>query len=350
MSDTESYFIAGTDTEVGKTFTTCALLHRARADGRTALAMKPIAAGAEEVDGRLINEDAAALTQACSFDPGLELLNPICLAEAIAPHIAAANEGVRIEPEPIFRARDALAAQADLLLIEGVGGFRVPLDDDYDTADLAVALGAPVILVVGLRLGCINHALLTVDAIAARGLPLAGWIGNAIDPEMSRREENLTALEARIDAPLLGTLPHLAGGDARELADRLSLPAPHEPSNAVLILDSAAELGPAHRGRVVVTGSHGGASAARYAAAVKPALVFFNDAGGGKDDAGYTGLALLDEAGIAAACYAHDSACIGDGRDAFGNGRVSRANLLASGLGVRAGDPVVAAATLASGS
>lgn len=345
----ETYFVAGTDTEVGKTFATCALLHCARAAGRTALALKPVAAGATQIEGRRINDDAAALRAGGSFDPGLDLLNPYCLSAAVAPHIAAAQEGTVIERERILAARDRLAAQAELLFIEGVGGFRVPLRSGYDTADLAVDLAAPILLVVGLRLGCINHALLSAEAIAARGLELAGWIANSIDPGMLCRDENLDALRERIDAPLLGVLPFEPAGRPDRLAPHLTLPAPcHPGGNTILVVDSAAELGLAHRGRVVITGSHGGTSAAAYAARARPALVFFNDAGGGKQGAGFAGLSDLQQAGIAAACYAHDSACIGNGWDAFGNGRVSHANRLGEALGVRIGDPVVAAATAAA--
>ncbi|HMY48929.1 MAG TPA: dethiobiotin synthase [Rhodocyclaceae bacterium] len=219
-----AYFITGTDTEIGKTFSTCALLHAARAQGLRALGMKPVAAGAEWVNGEFLNEDAARLRAAGSFDPGLALLNPYCLASPIAPHIAAREEGVRIEPARIRTAFDTLRAQADLLLVEGVGGFRVPLGDDYDSADLARDLGLPVILVVGLRLGCINHALLSAEAIAARGLTFAGWIANRVDPAMLRVDENLAALQKGLPAPLLGVLPFREDRDAALAATALRLP------------------------------------------------------------------------------------------------------------------------------
>ncbi|HMV63014.1 MAG TPA: dethiobiotin synthase [Zoogloea sp.] len=219
-----AYFITGTDTEIGKTFSTCALLHAARAQGLRALGMKPVAAGAEWVNGEFLNEDAARLRAAGSFDPGLALLNPYCLASPIAPHIAAREEGVRIEPARIRTAFDSLRAQADLLLVEGVGGFRVPLGDDYDSADLARDLGLPVILVVGLRLGCINHALLSAEAIAARGLTFAGWIANRVDPAMLRVDENLAALQKGLPAPLLGVLPFREDRDAALAATALRLP------------------------------------------------------------------------------------------------------------------------------
>lgn len=219
-----AFFITGTDTEIGKTFVTCTLLHAARNRGLTAIGMKPIAAGAETVNGEFINEDAARLRAAGSFDPGLTLLNPYCLTSPIAPHIAAAEEGVRIDAGRIHDAFAALKTQADVVFVEGVGGFRVPLDDDYDTADLARDMGLPVILVVGMKLGCINHALLTAEAIAARGLNLAGWVANRIDPAMLRFEQNLDALRQRLSAPLLGIVPFQADGNPAAAAGALKLP------------------------------------------------------------------------------------------------------------------------------
>jgi len=219
-----AFFITGTDTEIGKTFVTCALLHAARARGLSAVGMKPVAAGAETVKGEFINEDAARLRAAGSFDPGLALLNPYCLASPIAPHIAAAEEGLRIEAGRIQEAFATLRTQADVVLVEGVGGFRVPLSDDYDTADLARDLGLPVILVVGMRLGCINHALLTHEAVAARGLHLAGWIANQVDPAMLRFGQNLDALVARLPAPLLGVARYQPDRDPAKAAADLKLP------------------------------------------------------------------------------------------------------------------------------
>ncbi len=340
-------FIAGTDTEIGKTFATCALLHRARRDGLNAIGMKPVAAGAIRHGNRWCNEDALALMAAADTDLPYEAINPVCLREAIAPHIAAALEQATIAPGPILAAAQRLADACDLLLIEGVGGFCVPLGPDYDTAMLARDLAAPVVLVVGMRLGCINHALLTAEAIRARGLRLVGWIANEVAPGMSRFDENLAALDARLACPRLGVLPYRQDGDAGAVASALSLPtvAPPLPGAAIAILDSAAELAGAHAGRVVITGSHGGVSAARYALAARPRLCFFNDAGEGKDGAGISALALLESHGLAAACYGHLSARIGDARDAFGNGKVTRVNGLAEGLGVLPGMSVVEAAS-----
>ena len=219
-----AWFIAGTDTEIGKTFITCALLHTARRAGFSALGMKPIAAGAERVGGEWLNEDAARLRAAGSFDPGLVDLNPVCLRSPIAPHIAAAEEGIAIDEGAILAAYQRLCVHADVVLVEGVGGFRVPLGPDRDTADLAVAFGLPVILVVGMRLGCINHALLTADAIRARGLNLAGWVANQVDPAILRIDENIAAIDDRIEAPCLGRVPHLTNGRPDQVTT-LHLPA-----------------------------------------------------------------------------------------------------------------------------
>jgi len=206
------YFITGTDTEIGKTFVSCTLLHAARAAGLTAVGYKPIAAGAEEIDGMWSNEDARRLQSASSPGFTLDEINPLCLREAVAPHIAAAAEDIALDVPPLVAGFERLAERADCVLVEGVGGFRVPLDDRLDTADLALALRLPVIMVVGMRLGCINHALLTAEAIAARGLTLAGWVANTLSPRMNRFDENLAALAARLPAPLLGVVPFSEAG------------------------------------------------------------------------------------------------------------------------------------------
>ena len=221
-----AYFVAGTDTEIGKTYASCALLHAFRTRGQRAVGMKPIAAG---VDAAGLNEDVEALIAASSADLAAPisraLVNPYCFADPIAPHIAAEEAGVRIDAETVKHALTELAesTNADIVIVEGVGGFLVPLGTELDAADLAVTLGLPVILVVGMRLGCINHALLTAQGIRARGLPLAGWIANCIDPAMLRLEENLAALQQRLAAPLLGTLP-FAPKAAEAAARYLNLP------------------------------------------------------------------------------------------------------------------------------
>ena len=214
-----AWFVTGTDTEVGKTFATCALLLALRRRGIQAVGMKPVAAGVD-ADGR--NDDVERLIAASAITAPRELVNPYLFAPAIAPHIAAEEVGRSIELAHIADALNRLRPLTDAVLVEGVGGFCVPLGRETDTADLAQELGLPVILVVGLRLGCINHALLTCQAIAARGLTLAGWIANRIDPAMSRWEENLSALRERISAPLLGVIPPSCTPEAA--ADALSLP------------------------------------------------------------------------------------------------------------------------------
>jgi len=216
------FFIAGTDTHIGKTLVAAALLHAYGGLGYRVLGMKPVAAGAEMIDGVWVNEDVAMLRAAGNVQAAPELLNPYLFREAIAPHIAADHKGVRIEIPRIRAAYDALAAQADVVLVEGVGGLLVPLSEHKDAADLAVALNLPLILVVGMRLGCINHALLTLEAITTRGLKLAGWVANRVDPAMPAYHENLATLSKRLPAPLLAELPFMASADPQRAAHFLS--------------------------------------------------------------------------------------------------------------------------------
>ena len=199
-----AWFVAGTDTEIGKTFVACALLHALRNQGFSTIGMKPVAAGTDE-NGR--NDDVEALLAAASVKAPRELINPYLFAPAIAPHIAAVEENRPIDIERIAQSFAALRPLADALVVEGVGGFCVPLGPRIDAADLAQRLALPVILVVGMRLGCINHALLSAQAIEARGLTLAGWVANRIDPQMARFDENLESLKERLTAPLLGVIP-----------------------------------------------------------------------------------------------------------------------------------------------
>lgn len=208
-----AYFVTGTDTGVGKTTISSALVHQFAASGLRSVGMKPIASGCLMHDGVLLSEDVQQLQAASNLALPLADINPYAFAPAIAPHIAASQAGVEISLAPIQLAFARLQAAADVVIVEGVGGFCVPLNDTLDTADLAVALGLPVIMVVGLRLGCINHALLTAEAIAARGLNLVGWIANRIDPEMSMQEENLAALRQRLHAPCLGDVSWVEAGD-----------------------------------------------------------------------------------------------------------------------------------------
>ncbi|RJF95442.1 dethiobiotin synthase [Noviherbaspirillum saxi] len=209
MSANIAYFITGTDTGIGKTLTASALLHALVQTGVRVAGMKPVAAGAELRDGVLHNEDIDALEGAANVVLPLSLTTPYLLREPAAPHIAAALEGVRLEPGHILDSYRQVAAAADAVVVEGVGGFCVPLTEQFDTADLAQRLALPVVMVVGLRLGCLSHALLTAEAIAARGLQLAGWVANVVDVEMCYQADNIDTLRTRLPAPLLGVIPRL---------------------------------------------------------------------------------------------------------------------------------------------
>ena len=203
------FFITGTDTEIGKTFVTAALTRALSATGRRVAPIKSLAAGQEFVDGRWVNEDVATLLAAQNLGLLDADVGPLQFREPCAPHIAAKLEGGTIDRDALLAAIRATAAKADITLVEGVGGFRVPLTDRWDTADLAVDLGLPVILVVGLRLGCINHALLTAEGIRARGLELAAWVANTADPHQPHVADNLASLQAGLRAPCLGHIPRL---------------------------------------------------------------------------------------------------------------------------------------------
>ncbi|MFE8643830.1 dethiobiotin synthase [Sphingomonas sp. NCPPB 2930] len=210
-------FVTGTDTGVGKTLASAGLLHALARHHARVVGMKPIAAGAELHGGVLANDDVLALRAASTLAVPPVLDNPVLLPDPLSPHIAALRAGTRIDIADIVRSYRALAARADAVVVEGAGGFHVPLSDTETGADLARALGLPVVLVVGLRLGCLNHAALTADAVRARGLPLAGWIANRIDPQMLAPQDNLRWLAQRLDAPLLADIPHQAVPDARAL-------------------------------------------------------------------------------------------------------------------------------------
>jgi dethiobiotin synthetase len=202
------FFVTGTDTGVGKTLISSALVHHFALEGYRSVGLKPVAAGCEWKDGRLLSDDVAQLRAASNVALPLEIINPYAFEPPLAPHVAADMAGQRIEMQPILEAFYQAAAAADIVVVEGVGGFRVPLNDSEDTADLAARLALPVILVVGMRLGCLSHALLTAECIFARGQKLAGWIANTIDPQMSAFQENLQSLEKRIPAPCLGVVSY----------------------------------------------------------------------------------------------------------------------------------------------
>jgi dethiobiotin synthetase len=207
----QSYFVVGTDTNVGKTYVASALLRHFVSSGKRALGMKPVASGCELSEygiwqGQLVNDDVVALYEAGNVPAALELINPYHFEPAIAPHIAAEKAGVGIDLDLIVRSYHALAEMAEVIVVEGAGGFFVPVNDQQTLADLAVKLNLPIILVVGMRLGCINHALLTVEAIKARGLKLAGWVANQVEPDMPMFAENLVSLQQRIESPCLSVV------------------------------------------------------------------------------------------------------------------------------------------------
>jgi dethiobiotin synthetase len=204
----KAYFITGTDTGVGKTLVACALLQAFVRQGNKAVGMKPVAAGCVETPAGLCCEDVDNLRAAGNVAAPQEWVNPYALISPVAPHIAAEQGGVEVSLEKIDRSFRQLREMADVTVVEGIGGFVVPLNARQDTADMAEMLGLPVILVVGMRLGCINHALLTAQAIRHKGLRLVAWVANRIDPDMSAFDENLHALEIRLAAPLLGIIPY----------------------------------------------------------------------------------------------------------------------------------------------
>ena len=217
-------FVTGTDTGIGKTRASTMLLRAYRARGRRAIGMKPVASGCRETVQGLRNDDADALIAASDPPPSYALCNPFALPLPIAPHLAAREAGIEIVLAPIEKAYRQLATLADRIVVEGIGGWSVPLSGTLMQADLVRALDIPVVLVVGLRLGCLNHALLTARAIALDGCAFAGWIANRIDPSMAHADANLDTLRTRIAAPLLGVIEHAAEHD-RDHGETLALTA-----------------------------------------------------------------------------------------------------------------------------
>ena len=220
MSNT--YFIAGTDTGVGKTLVATAMLRLAEQKGLSTLGLKPVSAGCDFVDEQWMNDDARDLMLTSTTNPNYANVNPMALRTAMAPHIAAHQESIDIQLAKLADHCRAQLSNADFCVIEGAGGWQVPLNDSETMADLAINIGCPVILVVGMRLGCINHALLTADAIRHAGLTLAGWVANHIDQTMIAADENVESLHSRLGAPLLGTIPALTNTDLA--AEYLRLP------------------------------------------------------------------------------------------------------------------------------
>lgn len=206
MQSKQAFFITGTDTNVGKTYVACKLINDYVAQGYKVIGMKPVAAGCEFIDGAWVNEDVLKLEAASNIKAPRNLTNPYSFKQPIAPHIAAELAGVNIEINVIKQAYDALTELADIVIVEGAGGFLVPLNKTENIGDLAVTFSIPIILVVGMKLGCINHTLLTVEAIQARNLTLHGWVANAIDPNMRVAAENEATLVQAIQAPKLFSL------------------------------------------------------------------------------------------------------------------------------------------------
>lgn len=219
-----AYFITGTDTEIGKTTIAAGLLHAARLAGLSTAAAKPVASGCDITAEGLRNADALALLGECSLPLAYEQVNPFAFEPAIAPHLAAREMGVELSVAALSGpVRSVLELGADFTVVEGAGGWRVPLAGEESLSDLAVTLGLPVILVVGVRLGCINHAVLSAEAILRDGLQLAGWVANIVDPQTSRLEENLATLAERLPAPCIGRVPRLSSATPAAVAAHLDL-------------------------------------------------------------------------------------------------------------------------------
>ena len=219
-----SLYVTGTDTGIGKTLASRALLHALRGHGLRALGMKPVASGCERIDGEWKNADALALLEAGDPRADYANVNPFALEHPLAPELAARDAGIEVALQPILDAHARLAARADALIVEGVGGWAAPLSATLMQADLVRALQVPVLLVVGLRLGCLNHALLSARAIAQDGLHLAGWIASHVDPAMERVDDNIAMLRERMPATCWGVLPHVSDADPAALARYFRIP------------------------------------------------------------------------------------------------------------------------------
>jgi len=218
------WFVTGTDTGVGKTLVSAALINLLANKGERVAGMKPVASGCHNTEHGLRNDDAEMLINAANVDADYDDINPYCFEPAISPHLAAREAGVKIELENVFNHFEIIRQQADTTVVEGVGGWMAPLGHVITNEHMAKTLGLPVILVVGLRLGCINHALLTARAIEAAGMVLAGWVANTRDPDMERLEENINTLVARLSAPLLGQVPQLIEINYKAVSHHISLP------------------------------------------------------------------------------------------------------------------------------
>ncbi len=210
MSKTEGFFVTGTDTEIGKTLVAGALIYKFREHGMNALGFKPVAAGTyQDSEGKVLNEDIETLRIAANIEPSQMMSSPYVFDMPIAPHIAAEKLGKRLQISTILESYKEVSRQTNLIIIEGAGGLLIPLNEEENLGDLAQQLGLPVIMVVGMRLGCINHALLTYEALTSRKLIVAGWVANCLASEMPFLQENIKTLQSKIHAPLLGSIPPL---------------------------------------------------------------------------------------------------------------------------------------------
>ncbi|MBW8183739.1 dethiobiotin synthase [Shewanella nanhaiensis] len=220
------YFVTGTDTDCGKTFISSALLCKVASQGRASLGLKPIASGCEETELGLRNSDALSLMAQSTIELDYEQVNPVSFKPAIAPHIAAMQTCVDISPETVIKHLSptlSLVNETDFCLVEGAGGWRLPLGEGAFLSQVVQTLSLPVILVVGVKLGCLNHAVLTQEAILADGLEIAGWVGNIVDADISCIEENLASLHLLMSSPCLGVVPHLSNCSAEEAAKYLTI-------------------------------------------------------------------------------------------------------------------------------
>ena len=218
-----SYFITGTDTNIGKTLVSCALLNALSKKRKGVVGMKPIATGCHETPDGLLSEDVEKLRAASDIKAHLSLVNPYAFIPPIAPHIAAQLTKTKIDLTVIHEAFKQLQNMAEAVIVEGIGGFKVPIDVRATTIDIVRTLQLPIILVVGVKLGCLNHALLTLDAIHSSRLRLEAWVANCIDPSMELVEENIKTLQQRIPAPLLGTIPFTQNLTPQKAASHLDI-------------------------------------------------------------------------------------------------------------------------------
>ena len=218
-----AFFITGTDTDCGKTLITLGLMQALQQSGLQVNAMKPVAAGVTHYESLQFNEDAVMLQQQSSVEPEYQLLNPYLFEPAIAPHIAAAEDNVVIDMVCIRQAFNTLRSQAEVTLVEGAGGWLVPLNEQLDVSDIPQQLELPVILVVGLKLGCINHARLSMQSIRTKGCRVVGWVGTQVDPDMSHARENIATLKRYLDVPCLGIVPFLKNALAVQVAGYLTI-------------------------------------------------------------------------------------------------------------------------------